>query len=191
MTLYSVVLFLHIVSAFGISAALALEALALFRLREATTYLEACRSIDLTPGLPAIMTSSGILLLISGGYLTTRMSGWSLPWIISALAGLILIAPLGAVSGTRMRAIRRASVEDSPAEPGFSALLRDPLLNVSLNVRIALALGIALLMTAKPELPESISIIGVSVILGILSALPSARRHASAPLVGSIRETKN
>jgi hypothetical protein len=191
MILYSVVLFLHIVSAFGISAALALEALTLFRLRQAATYVDARRSIDLMPGLPAIMISSGVLLLISGGYLTTQMSGWSLPWIISALAGLILIAPLGAVSGRRMRAIRRACVDGGPAKPGFSALLRDPLLSVSLNIRIALTLGIALLMTAKPELRESISIIGVSVILGILSALSSARRHTSASLVGSIQETKN
>lgn len=60
-----------------------------------------------------------------------------------------------------------------------------------MEVGDAFVLGIALLMTAKPELRDSLSIIGASVILGLLSVLPISRRNTSAPIIGSIQKTKN
>jgi len=39
-----------------------------------------------------------------------------------------------------------------------------------LGIRIAVFLGIVLLMTAKPDVLESLSIVGVSVVLGFVAA---------------------
>src|SRR5256885_3738668 len=48
-----------------------------------------------------------------------------------------------------------------------------------LGIRIAVILGIVLLMSAKPELWESIGIVGASFVLGLLPSLPASRRTAS------------
>jgi len=57
--------------------------------------------------------------------------------------------------------------------------LQDPFLKISLGIRIVVFLGIVLLMGAKPDLWESISIVGTSVILGLLSSLLAWRRDGS------------
>lgn len=54
--------------------------------------------------------------------------------------------------------------------------LQDPFLQISLGVRIAIFLGIVLLMAAKPELLESIGIVGGSAVLGLLLSLMVWRR---------------
>jgi hypothetical protein len=176
MTLYSFVSFVHVVSTLGIVAALSLEAATLVRLRTAKTSDEVRLWIDLAPGLPALAIGSLVFLLLSGGYLTSQMSAWALAWPTLAVATLLLIAPLGAASGKRMRAIRRASAVNNSNESDLLARLRDPFLKFSLNVRIALLLAIVLLMTAKPGLPESLAIVGVYANLGFASTLLFWRR---------------
>jgi len=57
--------------------------------------------------------------------------------------------------------------------------LQDPFLKISLGIRIVVFLGIVLLMGAKPDLWESISIVGTSVVLGLLSSLLAWRRDGS------------
>src|SRR5258708_470089 len=108
MTLYSVILFVHVVSALGIFSALGIEAVTLSRLRQTKTSLEARRWIDFAPGLPAMAIGSLVLLLLSGGYLTMQLSAWISAWPKVSLAALVLIAPFGAVTARRMRVIRVA-----------------------------------------------------------------------------------
>src|ERR1700676_2050207 len=91
MTLYSTVLFVHVVSALGIFAALSLEAAALVRLRRATTASEARLWMEFAPGLPALAIGSLVFLLLSGIFIATQMSGWTLAWPRVALGALILI----------------------------------------------------------------------------------------------------
>jgi hypothetical protein len=89
------------------------------------------------------------------------------------------VATLGAITGKRMRAIRRICVADKTNDTELVNRLRDPFLKISLGIRIALGLGIVLLMTAKPGLRGSIGIIGSSLVLGFLWSLLRSRR---APL---------
>jgi hypothetical protein len=120
-----------------------------------------------------------VVLLFSGGYLTDRMSGWTLAWPKVSVATLVLIAPLGAITGKRMRAIRRICLANKTNDTELVNQLRDPFLKISLGIRTALGLGVVLLMTAKPGLRGSISIIGSSLVLGFLWSLLRSRR---APL---------
>jgi hypothetical protein len=188
MTHYSAVLFVHVVSALTLAAALGLEALTLVRLQRATTSGEARFCMDFAPGLPLMTIGSGLFLMLSGGYLTAQMSAWTMAWPKLAVAILVLTAPLGAATGRRMRAIRRACASNETNESDLLGRLRDPFLKFSLNIRIALVLGIVLLMTAKPELPESLGIIGVFAILGFASALLFWRRDTAPPVVSGARE---
>jgi hypothetical protein len=181
MTLYSAVLFVHVVSALGVFAALSLEAVGLVHLRRATTASEARLWIDFAPGLPALAIGSLVFLLLSGIFMTVQMGGWTLAWPRVAMGALILIGPLGAVAGRRMRAIRAACAANNPNDSGLVGKLRDPFLKFSMNIRIALVLGIVLLMTAMPELRESLGIVVSSVFLGLVSIV-LWRRDTASPI---------
>jgi hypothetical protein len=182
MTLYSVELFVHVVSALVIFAALILEAATLARLRRAASVSEARRWIEFAPGLPALAIASLVFVLLSGIFMTAQMSGWTLAWPRVALGALVLIAPLGAVTGRRIRAIRQACAANNPNESGLIEKLRDPFLKFSMNIRIALVLGIVLLMTAKPELRESLGIVVSAIFLGFVSTLLFGRRDSSSSI---------
>ena len=181
MTLYSVVLFVHVVSALGVFAALSLEAASLINLRRATTASEARLWLEFAPGLPALTAVSFLLLLLSGIFMTTESSEWMLAWVRVAMGALLLLGPLGAVTGRKMRAIRNACVANDRNVSDLIAKLRDPFLKFSMNIRIVVVLGIVLLMTAKPELRESLGIIVSSVFLGFVSTV-FWRRDTASPI---------
>jgi len=182
MMFYSVVLFVHIVSTLGIVAALSVAALTLVRLRRATTLNEARLWIEVAPGVPALAIGSLVFLLLSGIHMTAQMSAWTLAWPRVAVGTLFLIGPLGAVTGRRLRAIQLACAAKKPDEFEIFGKLRDPILLFSMNLRIALVLGIVLLMTAKPGLAESLSVVGAFALLGIAATFLFGRRDAVSPV---------
>lgn len=182
MTMYSAVLFVHVVSAMGIFAALSLEAVGIFRLRKATCASEARLWLEFAPGLPPLTIASFVFMLLSGIFIATQSSEWMLAWLRVALGALLLIAPLGAITGRRMRAIRKACAANGTSAPDLSAKLRDPFLKFSMNVRIAVVLGIVLLMTAKPELRESLGIVVSALFVGFVSTALFGRQDTASPI---------
>jgi hypothetical protein len=169
MTIYSAVLFVHVASALGIFAALSFEAATLRRLRASPGSREARVWLEYSPDLPAWGLAAFVFMLFSGIYLATEMSGWPLAWVRVAMGTLILLAPLGGISGRKMRAIRLACAANQAEQPGFPGMLRDPFLKFSINLRIALVLGVVLLMTSKPDLLESLGAIVGFAVLGLVS----------------------
>jgi hypothetical protein len=121
-----------------------------------------------------------LLLLLSGIFMTTQSSEWMLAWVRVALGALLLMGPLGAVTGRKMRATRKACAANDRNGSDLIAKLRDPFLKFSMNIRIAVVLGIVLLMTAKPELRQSLGIVVSAVFLGFVSALFGGRGAASS-----------
>src|SRR5258708_22474945 len=95
------------------------------------------------------------------------MSAWTLAWPKVALAVLILIGILGAVTSRRIRALRRGS---APDESEFFRRREGPILKISLSVRIALVFAAVLLMNAKPQFRESLSIVGAARVFGLAAA---------------------
>ncbi len=183
MTFYSFVLFVHVTAMLGLCAALSFEVLSLLHLRRVSTSTEARRWIEPVPALSLIGMGSIFVVFFSGVYLAMRMSAFGLAWPRVTVGALLLIAPLGAMTGRRMRAIRRTSADDQTINSELRSRLQDPFLKVSLGIRIAVFLGIVLLMTSKPELWESITIVGTSAAVGLLlSLLPWGRGGSlSAP----------
>jgi hypothetical protein len=91
------------------------------------------------------------------------MSAFEMAWPKVAILALLLIAPFGALTGKRMRAIRHSSAEAlKMMKSELPRRLQDPFLKVSLGIRIAVFFGIVLLMAAKPELWQSIGIVVLS-----------------------------
>lgn len=99
MTLFAIVLYLHVLAAIGLFSTLGFEGLSLFHLRRAATLAEARLWIEPIPHLPLATAASGLIVLYSGVYLTMRMQSFNLAWPRVSLAALLLIAPLGALTG--------------------------------------------------------------------------------------------
>src|ERR1700740_2072272 len=107
MTLFSIYLFLHVAAVLGLFASLSFEVLSLFHLRRASDWSDVQRWIDAVPGIPLLAIGATLVVLLSGIHLAVRMSAFEMAWPKVAVLALLLIAPFGALTGKRMRAIRR------------------------------------------------------------------------------------
>jgi hypothetical protein len=175
MTLYSIVLFCHIAATLLVAAALFTESISLNRLRRSSSCGEVRLWSDLVPRFSLIMIGSLVVLLLSGAYMTEQIAAWSLAWPRMAVLALVLIAPFGAVTGKRMRAIRRDSAKERVSWGEMSRRVRDPFLKASLCIRAALFLAIVFLMTIRPGLAESLIVLGVCLLLGFAGAQVRSR----------------
>ncbi len=189
MTFYALVLFIHVVAVLALFAVMSFEILSLTRLRQASSLPEARLWIEPVRGLPSVAMGSLLVILISGIYLAMRMSAFEVAWPKVTVMALLLIAPLGAITGRRMRALRSAVAGAGAITPELLKQLRAPFLKVSLGVRIAVALGIVLLMVAKPGLSISVGIVIVSGVSGLLAAFVPSRGRVSLEVpAGDFRE---
>jgi len=145
----AIVVFLHIVGALGLFVAPGLERTSLLLLRRATTTGQSRERMRIASGVRGLSGAALATLLISGFYLTATVWG-GVAWIAVAL---------GAIG---------QAVEHGPLAP-----VLDPLLWVSIQIRVAVALGIVFLMTFKPELNGSLLAIAVAAVLGLVAALPA------------------
>ena len=173
---YHVALYLHILGAFGLIAAITVEAIGLRGLRGATRSDEAL--IGISRGIVMRLAPASLgLILVTGLYMMATTWG-PRGWILAALASLVLLAIVGAFgTGVRMArtgpAVGRAQ---GPLSDELRSTLRDPILLTSLWVRSAIVLGIALLMTLKPSGLASLVIIVFAVAIGLMAGQLAARR---------------
>jgi hypothetical protein len=178
MTFYAVILFLHIVSAMGIFVGLGLEWAATAGLRKADGAAEFRVSIGALRSLPMLFGFSSVIVLLTGGYLASKIGRAGLSWIVPSLVTLVVLGALGGgLSGRRLRRIREVHLEGAgPVPIGLRTLVQDPLLVASLRVRLALALGIVYLMVAKPPLTPSLVVLGCAAIVGLMFSARAFRR---------------
>jgi hypothetical protein len=115
--------------------------------------------------------------VVSGIYITVTV--WrGEAWTIMSLGALILVIALSqALTAPRMAAIGRALASENGAlSKTFHSLANHPLPRISIQIRVAIALGIVFLQTVKPHWGGSLLTIGVAIILGVASDLPISRR---------------
>jgi protein-S-isoprenylcysteine O-methyltransferase Ste14 len=119
-------------------------------------------------GFPSMLTT-----VITGIYMVLKVWGW-VPWILVVLGALVLIIVLStALTKPRMVAIGRTlAMEKGPFSQTFHNLVNHPVLWISLQTRVAIALGIIFLKIAKPDFFGSLLTIGAAIVLGVASALP-------------------
>ena len=185
MSVYAIAVFLHIVGALGLFAAMGLEWAGLHNLRRVATAGQLREWARLLGAIRFIGGPAALTLLITGIYMSAVRWGQQ-GWISLGLVGLILIAVLGAVlTGRRVAAIVRAlPPEDGPIPSVLRDRLHDPVLRVSAWLRTALALGIVFNMSTKPSGAVALTTLGVSLVFGLAAGLQSSRRPAVS--VGSL-----
>jgi hypothetical protein len=178
MSYYSIALFLHIVGVLGLFVALGLEWTGLWQLRGVTTAEQVRAWLRSSKNARRFGMVAMLTILISGASMMATVWG-PVAWIAVSLGVLILMVVLAvALSGPRMAAIGRAlTTEKGPVSHTLQSLVNHPFLWISIQTRVAIALGVVFLKTSKPDLAGSLITIGVAIALGLAAALPMPRRE--------------
>ncbi len=167
MQAYNAILFLHILSAFGIAAAFAIEWTNLHRLQRSCSKGEIRESLKGFSVLRRIGGPSYLIIVLSGIYLWAEAWRGS-AWPVIAVVSLIVIAVIGAViTGPRMATLGKAAEGESGGDALSVAVSSLPVLWGSLQVRTWMAIGIAFLMTVKPGAIGSIVVIVISILIAL------------------------
>ena len=102
---------------------------------------------------------------------------------------LVLFAHILGAFGTGMPMARIRSAIDGAADPlpdDVRSALRDRMLLLSLDIRLAMAVGILFLMTLKPSALTSVVVIVLAIAVGLVAGLLPARgsRNELRPAAG-------
>lgn len=183
MTIYGIALFLHVLGALGMFAALGIEWAADGALQRATDGAQARSWLAVLRSLGRVNGPSALAILVTGIYMGTTAWGRQ-PWIGLSLLGLVFLAVMGArVTGRRMAAVARELHSGSAGDEAPRVRLRDPVLALSLRLRTMVALGIVFLMTTKPGGELALAEMSAALLLGAAWAAPAfGRRPAGVEL---------
>jgi hypothetical protein len=181
MSPYSVAVFLHVVGALGLFAALGLEWAGVRNLRGAVTTGQAREWMKLLRGGRWVEGPSLLILLLTGFYANAAIGGGR-PWIGLGILGLVMIAALGwLLTGRRLRRVARVlPAHDGPMTSALARQAGDPVFTLSAWLRTALALGIVFIMSTKPDRAGAFTALGIALALGLAAGLPPFVRRTQA-----------
>ena len=186
MSIYSIVLFLHVIGAIGYFLGIGTWLFILLGLRRAQRVEHVRPLIHLNDLSAPFSAASAVLLLVTGLYLA--LTAWSLltSWILVALISLLLMVPTSAILiAPRRNAIVKQLARETP-EGELSETLEqhidDPVLATVCTTVVALLLGLVFLMTTKPDLVGSLIVMVIALLLGLAAGvLVSRMRRAPKP----------
>jgi len=178
MNIYSIALFLHIVSAVGFFVALGLEWTGLSQIRSAMTVEQVRPWMGILQNVRKVGFISMLMTVITGVYMMVTVWGRQ-EWLIVTVGSLILLIALAqVVTAPRMAAIGQTlATEKGALSRTLYSLANHPLLLISIQTRVAIALGIIFLKLVRPDFGGSLFTIGVAIVLGLASSLPRSRRE--------------
>ncbi len=186
MTIYSAVLFIHVVSAIGLFIALAAEGAIVFRICSAQSVEAARFFIGVFQRLRIVAIPSFLGVLVGGMYLASKWDRGFF-WIPFALGATLLILLIGGfVTGIRITRLKKvlSSTENDVSIEALSAMTKDSALLLSYGLRVGLGLGIVFLMTAKPDLLGSLGALAAGCGAGLLGA---AWMRRACNRIGTVR----
>ena len=175
--LYKIALFLHIIGALMLCAAIAIEWLCIINLKKADTIAAIKASISNYSRLGIIGGLSMALILIPGIYMMVTV--WQeAAWIIISFIALILIGVIGgAVSGRKMNKVKKVLKNEDSGSSKLRELLQGDALWVSIKLRTAIFIGVIFMMTIKTDLPGSILTLCISALAGFLPLQKAGRNN--------------
>jgi len=177
-TIFSVVLFLHLLGAVSLFIAYGIEWTASSLFRNAATTEQArswLRVFKVSPPLSGV--GLGVVLL-SGGYLASLSGAMKQGWIpatliaifVALVAGFALILP-------RMKRIRAALPSgNEPVSAQLRERLSDPVLLTAIRVRVMVVTGIVFLMAAKISLVPSLVALIIAIVFGLIFSISTWSR---------------
>src|SRR6266487_4270687 len=179
MSIYSIILFVHVIGAIGYFLGIGTQLFVLVGLRRAQRVEQVRALIQLNDQSGPVSGISVLLLLAAGLYLA--LAAWSLltSWILVALISLILMVPTtAALIAPRRSAIVKQLAREAPGGELSEALERhidDPVLATVCTTVLTLLLGLVFLMTTKPNLVGSLIVMVVALLLGLAAGVLISR----------------
>jgi hypothetical protein len=178
MDLYSLLVFAHVLGGVGLFAAIGIEAVALRRLQRAEIVEQAHLATSLLTEAGRLGPVAMVTIVAAGVWMMAVRWGPE-PWILTALVALIAMVIVGAALTRRAMPRLIGSLGNRPGEvPAEVRALADGPLQLSLRLRLAIAVGILGLMTVKPGTILSVTIIGAAVVAGLAWGIRALRRGA-------------
>ena len=180
----SLMLFTHVVGVLALFVGLGLEWIGLGGVQRSATRAEALPWLRLVASVPRLFGIALAAIVVSGFYLGARVGVLGDDWMRASYGALLLMAIVsGPVSRSPMRALTR--VADVPADGtvALRAAAANPILRLSLRIRIAFGLAIVFLMIAKPAAGESLLVLALASMVTIATSL-TRRTTASTAVQG-------
>jgi uncharacterized membrane protein len=174
MTIYNIVLFLHVIGAVGYFVGMGIWLFILVNMRRGRQMEQVRTLINMTNVSGPFTGVSVLFILVTGFYMAITSWGLQTDWIRVALISLVVMVPLGGfLIEPRRRALVRLAREtpDGPLPPSLQQRIHDPILSTAIQTVIALLLGIVFLMTTKPAFAAAIIVMVVALALGLASGL--------------------
>ena len=168
----SLVLFTHVVGVLALFVGLGLEWIGLDGIQRSTTRAEALPWLRLIAIVPRLFGTALAAIVVSGFYLGARVGVLGNDWMRASYGALLLMAIVsGAVSRSPMRALNRVAGVPADGTVALRAAAANPILRLSLRIRIAFGLAIVFLMIAKPAAGESLLVLVLASIATIATSL--------------------
>jgi len=168
----SLVLFTHVVGVLALFVGLGLEWIGLNGIRRSATPAEALTWLRLVVRVPRVSGIAVAAIVVSGFYLGARIGVLGNEWMRASYGALLLMAIVGGpVSRSPMRALKRVADVQADGTGALRAAAANPILRLSLRVRIAFGLAIVFLMIAKPAADESLLVLALASMVTIATSL--------------------
>jgi hypothetical protein len=181
-TVFSAVLFLHLLGAVSLFIAYGIEwtASSLFRNASSTEQVRAwLRVFKVSPPL----SGAGLgVVLLSGGYLASLSGTMKQGWIPATLIAIFVALALGfALILPRMKRIRAALASgNEPVSTQLRERLSDPVLLTAIRMRVMVVTGIVFLMATKIPLVPSLVTLAIAIALGLIFSISTWSRTPEA-----------
>ena len=168
----SLVLFTHVVGVLALFMGLGLEWIGLDGIQRSTTRAEALPWLRLIAIVPRVFGTALAAIVVSGFYLGARVGVLGNDWMRASYGALLLMAIVsGPVSRSPMRALKRVADVPTDGTAALRAAAANPILRLSLRIRIAFGLAIVFLMIAKPAAGESLLVLVLASMVTIATSL--------------------
>jgi hypothetical protein len=168
----SLTLFVHVVGMVTLFVGLGLEWASLNGLQRSITREHALTWLRLGVMVPRVSGIAVAAIVVSGFYLGARVGVLGNDWMRASYGALLLMAIVGGpVSRSPMRALKRVADVQADGTGALRAAAANPILRLSLRVRIAFGLAIVFLMIAKPAADESLLVLALASMVTIATSL--------------------
>lgn len=179
MDAYHVALFIHLMSLVAAACASAIVHFAVHRRGHAAAVGEALQWHAFA-GATARVFPIAVLTLVATGSWMAAITGnalWHAGWLQAGLLGAVLLMASGATIGRRARAAAAGmlSVLRGESSTPLATLARDPLADTMIWANSGLALGVVFVMTLKPALGGSLTVLAIGALIGTLVARAPSR----------------
>jgi len=168
----SLVLFTHVVGVLALFVGLGLEWIGLDGIQRSTRRAEALPWLRLIAIVPRVFGTALAAIVVSGFYLGARVGVLGNDWMRASYGALLLMAIVsGPVSRSPMRALKRVAGLPADGTVALRAAAANPILRLSLRIRVAFGLAIVFLMIAKPAAGESLLVLVLASMVTIATSL--------------------